>query len=67
MRDHSYNGYGGAEMFTANLAVLNQEKDLLNITAQDLNESDNPLDNILLDVMGDYFYIRMRLKSAGRQ
>ena len=37
----------------------------LNITSRDLNELDDPLDNILLDVMFESFYQRVaNLKSA---
>ncbi len=37
----------------------------LNITPRDLNEFDDPLDNILLDVMFESFYKRVQnLKSS---
>jgi hypothetical protein len=40
--------------------LFQREKDHLSITASDLNEFDDPLDNILLDVMFDSFYNRIQ-------
>jgi hypothetical protein len=43
-------------MTIADPKVLHRERDSLNVTAQDLNEFDDPLNNILLDVMFESFY-----------
>lgn len=42
--------------------ILKRERDSLNLTARDLNELDNPLDNILMDVMFEHFYGRKEQK-----
>jgi hypothetical protein len=39
---------------------LQKEKDHLSIIPSDLNQFDDPLDNILLDVMFDSFYNRIQ-------
>jgi hypothetical protein len=42
--------------------ILKRERDVLNLTARDLNELDNPLENILMDVMFDHLYGRSQKK-----
>lgn len=44
--------------------ILKRERDSLNLTARDLNELDNPLDNILMDVMFEHFYGQIKGKST---
>jgi ABC-type amino acid transport substrate-binding protein len=44
--------------------LLHREKDNLNITARDLNEFDDPLNNILLDVMFESLYQRIKNKYS---
>lgn len=43
--------------------ILKRERDSLNVTARDLNELDNPLENILMDVMFEHFYDRIERKG----
>ncbi len=42
-----------------NPKFLHKEKDYLNISAHDINDFVDPLDNILMDVMFDHFYQRI--------
>jgi hypothetical protein len=51
-------------MNIADTGIKHKEKVSLGITAQDLNEFNDPLDNILLDVMFDSFYIRLENKRS---
>jgi hypothetical protein len=43
----------------------NQRREL-NITPKDLNEFEDPLDNILLDVMFDSFYTRAEKQKSSK-
>ncbi len=47
--------------------IWNNQRRELNITAKDLNESEDPLDNILLDVMFDEFYKRIKKQKSSKQ
>ncbi len=47
--------------------IWNNQKRELHITAKDLHESDDPLDNILLDVMFDEFYKRIKKQKSSKQ
>ena len=54
----------GGETMDVTKIWRNQRAEL-NITSRDLNEFDDPLDNILLDVMFESFYKRVQnLKSS---
>ncbi len=50
-------------MVVIDIRTLKRERDSLNITARDLNELDNPLENILMDVMFEHFYERTKRKD----
>ena len=49
-------------MTIVKLNMIQKERTNLNITAEDLNELDEPLDNLLLDVMFKSFYKRISNK-----
>ena len=49
-------------MTIVNPKMIQRERDNLNITATDLNEFDDPLNNILLDVMFESLYQRINNK-----
>lgn len=51
-------------MNIANTGIKHKEKTTLGITARDLNEFNDPLDNILLDVMFDSFYKYLENKRS---
>jgi hypothetical protein len=51
-------------MTIKNLDLSQRERTGLGITAEDLNESDDPLDNILLDVMFESFYEQIAKKRS---
>lgn len=50
-------------MVVIDTKILKRERDSLNVTARDLNELDNPLENILMDVMFEHFYERLERKG----
>lgn len=50
-------------MIIIDTKILKRERDSLNLTARDLNELDNPLDNILMDVMFEHLYERIERKK----
>lgn len=54
-------------MRVINQETWNWERNNLGITANDLNEFDDPLDNILLDVMFDSFYNIIRQKHSNSE
>jgi hypothetical protein len=51
------------EMVIIDTKILKRERDALNLTARDLNELDNPLENILMDVMLEHLYERVERKG----
>lgn len=51
-------------MIILDAKALNRERDKLNLIARDLNEFDDPLDNILMDVLLEPLY--EQLKKKGR-
>jgi hypothetical protein len=56
--------YEVESMNIANTGIKHNEKATLGITARDLNEFNDPLDNILLDVMFDSFYKYLENKRS---
>jgi hypothetical protein len=54
-------------MDIANLRMCHKQRTDLNLSPEDLNESDDPLENILLDVMFDSFYQRTINRSKMNQ
>ena len=51
-------------MTIVNPKVIQRERANLNITAKDLNEFEDPLNNLLLDVMFESLYQRINNKRS---